>query len=129
MQEVWQLLVGDEAVEVGAQPPLGATHGYLPVGAVTAVEAPRLLEYQWLHDGAPAGRVRVEIASDPELGVRVELTQTVPPGYPEVATALAAWHTHLELFFAAVHGEIRCPWPADRTEQLTRHYAATLPAP
>jgi hypothetical protein len=32
----------------------------------------------------------------------------------------------LELFFAAVQGEVRCPWPRDRVEELTKHYDSTL---
>lgn len=40
--------------------------------------------------------------SDERLGVRVELTQTVPAAPADLrATALAAWHVRLELFFAA----------------------------
>jgi hypothetical protein len=36
---------------------------------------------------------------------------------------LAAWQTHLELLFAALHGDIRCPWPVDRTTTLEKRYA------
>lgn len=127
VDDVWAVLVEDAATDVGAEPPLQATNGYVPTGKVTAAEAPRVLEYEWLHDGAPAGTVRWEITADPKLGVRVELTQTVPAELADLrATALAAWHVHLELFFAATHGDIRCPWPEDRTAELTKHYAAEL---
>ncbi|HEY0448517.1 SRPBCC family protein [Actinophytocola sp.] len=124
--DVWALIVEDHDPEVGGEPPLRATNAYVPAGRVTVTEEPHELEYEWLHDGAPAGRVRWTITSDEKLGVRVELTQTVPASLADLrATALAAWHVHLDLFFAAVHGEIR-PWPKDRTEELTKHYAETL---
>ncbi|MEU2123836.1 hypothetical protein [Nocardia niwae] len=38
---------------------------------------------------------------------------------------LAAWHVHLELFFAATQGDIRCPWPADRVDALAGRYTGT----
>ncbi|WP_027942083.1 SRPBCC family protein [Amycolatopsis taiwanensis] len=118
IDEVWQVLTGGAPVEPGGAAPLPATNGYVPAGQVTRVEAPRLLEYS-----SGDGLVRWEITADPRLGVRVELTQQQPA---DVVTALAAWHTQLELFFAAVHGEIRCPWPEDRTEQLKKHYREQL---
>lgn len=121
--EVWALIVEEADPEVGGEPPVRATNGYVPAGRLTEVDEPRVLEYEWLHDGTPAGRVRWTIVSDEKLGVRVEITQTVPARLAEVrATALAAWHVQLELFFAASHGEIRCPWPADRTEELAKEY-------
>jgi hypothetical protein len=71
--------------------------------------------------------VRWVFAHDPEVGTSVELTQSVPPRLADVrAIALAAWHVHLELFFAATQGEIRCPWPEERTEQLRAMYAARI---
>jgi uncharacterized protein YndB with AHSA1/START domain len=124
--DVWALIVEDTTPERGGEPPLRATNGYVPAGRLTEVEEPRVLEYEWLHDGAPAGRVRWTIVSDDKLGVRVELTQTVPTRLPdERATALGAWHVQLELFFGAIHGELR-PWPADRAEALAKEYATHL---
>lgn len=124
VEDVWQALTEDADPETGGQPPARATNGYVPVGKITQVDAPRLLEYVWRHDGEPAGLVRFELFFDADLGVRVELTQTVPARLADIApTALAAWHTHLELFFAAVHGDVRCPWPEDRTEELVKYYA------
>jgi uncharacterized protein YndB with AHSA1/START domain len=125
--DVWATIVEDGSPSVGHEPPVRVTNAYVPAGRLTAVEPPHLLEYEWLHDGAPAGRVRWTITSDDELGVRVEVTQTVPARLAEVrATALAAWQVQLELFFAAVHGDVRCPWPKDRTEQLAKEYADGL---
>lgn len=125
--DVWAVLVEAGTPSAGEEPPLPATNAYVPAGRVTSVEPPRVLEYEWTHDGAAAGRVRWTITSDPELGVRVEVTQTVPARLVAVrASALAAWHVQLELFFAAVHGDVRCPWPKDRTEDLAKEYALRL---
>jgi uncharacterized protein YndB with AHSA1/START domain len=100
VDEVWAALAGDTS----AGPPARAVSEHAPAGRLTRVEAPHLLEYEWLHDGAPAGRVRWAIESDPMLGVRVELTQTVPAELAGIRTeALAAWRRHLDRFFAAVH--------------------------
>lgn len=127
VDEAWALLVEDAEPRVGGEPPLRATNGYVPAGPVTAVEAERLLEYEWRHGGEPAGRVRWEITHEPMLGTRIELTQTLPAGLAEFrTTTLAAWHVQLELFFAAIHGEVRCPWPQERTEELRDRYAKRL---
>ncbi|WP_232376090.1 SRPBCC family protein [Amycolatopsis aidingensis] len=129
-EQVWSQLTaaaeeGAPEPAPGADPPLQATHGYQEEGRLTEVAAPHLLEYEWLHEGAPAGRVRFEIHTDPQLGTRLVLTQTVPAHLAgSLATVLAAWQTHLELFFAALFGEIRCPWPAERTRELETRYAA-----
>ncbi len=121
----WSTLTED--AEVGTEPPVRATNGNVPPGSVVAVEAPRVLAYSWLHDGHPAGTVRWEIVSDPKLGVRIELTQTVPSHLTDVLpVALASWHVQLELFFAATMGDVRCGWPADRVAELTKHYEAQL---
>jgi uncharacterized protein YndB with AHSA1/START domain len=124
--DVWALLIEDTTPQPGGEPPLRATNGYVPAGRLTEVEKPHVLEYEWRHDGTAAGRVRWTIVSDDKLGVRVELTQTVPARLAdERATALGAWHVQLELFFGAVHGEVR-PWPADRAEELAKRYADDL---
>jgi uncharacterized protein YndB with AHSA1/START domain len=127
LDEVWSLLVEEHTVDVGKEPPLRATNGYVSPGAVTVVEPPRVVEYEWLHEGELAGHVRWVFAHDPEVGTSVELMQSVPARLADVrAIALAAWHVHLELFFAATHGEIRCPWPEERTEKLRVMYAARI---
>ncbi|MBO2450808.1 SRPBCC domain-containing protein [Actinomadura barringtoniae] len=118
-EKVWELLVEGSAPEVGGEPPARAVNDYVPAGELTVVDAPHVLEYRAL-DG---GTVRWEIVSDPRLGVRTELTQTLPPA-DRLPVTLAAWHVHMELFFAAVMGEIRCPWPKERTERLAEHYAS-----
>jgi hypothetical protein len=97
-------------------------------GPVTAVQAPRMLEYAWLDvDGRDSGRVRFELGHQEPIGTRIVVTQTIPGRLAQLrAISLAAWQVHLELLFAALFGDIRCPWPAGRTEQLTKLYADRL---
>lgn len=121
VERVWAALS-----DGGGVPPLQATNAFVPAGAVTAVEPPRLLEYAWLSDGEGAGLVRWELSDGPG-GALVVLTQTVPEHLrDERPTALAAWHTHLELLAAHLMGSTTCPWPEERTEELQRHYRAKL---
>lgn len=126
-EQVWQLLTEKVEPRVGAEPPPRTTNGYVPAGQLTEVELPDHLEYSWLHEGEPAGRVRWRFVPDPELGNRLELRQTIPAHLAGLrATALAAWHVQLELFFAALYGEIRCPWPEERTTELRQRYQRRL---
>lgn len=127
VEQIWALLTGNTEPRVGAAPPLPATNGYVQAGPVTAADAPRLLEYEYRPDGTTAGRVRWEIVHEQWLGTRIELTHTLPARLADIrATALAAWHVHLELLFATTHGDVRCPWPAERTETLHQHYHEQL---
>lgn len=127
LDDAWAVLTGGGSTEIGGVPPAGATNDYVGAGPVTEADAPRVLEYTWTHEGAAAGTVRWELVHDPELGNRVEVTQTVPERLGSVLpTALAAWHTHLEQYFAAVNGDVRTAWPTDRTEELRGRYAARL---
>ncbi|MEO6090695.1 MAG: SRPBCC family protein [Umezawaea sp.] len=112
--DVWALLVEDSSPVVGGEPPVRATNAHVPVEPLTVVEAPHVLAY---------GPVRWEVVHDPEAGTRVELTHALPAG-ADAATALAAWHVQLELFFAASFGEVRCPWPEERVGELREHYAS-----
>ncbi|WP_020495314.1 SRPBCC family protein [Sciscionella marina] len=117
-EKVWASLTEGTDPEPGDQPPLPATHGYLTPGPVTEAEPRRVLEYT-----CGTGRVRFELRDQEPIGCRLVLTQTAPE---DRAAALAAWQTHLELLVAALHGDIRCPWPSERTEQLRERYARTL---
>lgn len=96
----------------------GMTNGMVPPGRVTLTDEPRALEYEWR-----SGTVRWEFVSDPKLGERVELTQHGPAG--DRVEALAVWHHHLDLFFAAVMGS-PTSWSDDRIAELTKHYESTL---
>jgi uncharacterized protein YndB with AHSA1/START domain len=124
--DVWSALTGGTALEVGGPAPLPATNGYVAAGAVTAVDPPALVEYEWQLDGVAAGRVRWELAGGPG-GARLVLSQTVPSwAKAQLALALAAWHTHVELLADHLRGVTRCPWPAERTEELRRHYTGRV---
>jgi len=128
LDDVWALLTEGREPAVEEAPPLRFTNGYVEAGTVVAVEAPEVLEYTWLHDGESAGRVRFVLVQDPALGHRLDLTQTIPTQLADRrAELLAAWHTHLELLFAAALGQVRS-WPEGRTEELTERYRATLKA-
>ncbi|WP_280341794.1 SRPBCC family protein [Nocardia abscessus] len=127
LETLWSLLVEKQTPSVGAVPPTRSTNQHVAAGEIVDVEPNRSMEYEWRHDGAVAGTVRWFFDADPDLGVRVELTQTVPSHLARLRpTLLAAWHVHLELFFAATQGDIRCPWPTDRVAVLTERYAADL---
>lgn len=119
---------GPAPLEVGSPPPVRFTTGYVSEEAITALDPPRMLEYWWSHDGDPAGRVRFEIESDPDLGVRLIVTHTVPRRLADqLTTILAAWHTHLELFVAHLHdAPPEGCWPSERTASLERLYADRL---
>lgn len=95
----------------------GMDNGMVPPGRVVRAEEPTTLDYEW-----EGGTVRWEFRSDDKQGERVELTHSGPV---DRVVALATWHHHLDLFFAAVMGSPE-PWSADRVAQLAEHYAAKL---
>jgi uncharacterized protein YndB with AHSA1/START domain len=124
VEKVWPELTESADLTVGGPPPPRATNGYVPAGALTAAEPETLVAYDWLWDGEPAGQVRWELTGGHPAGTRVVLTQRGPARLAdERVTALAAWHTQLEMFADHLRGITHCPWPKDRTEELRRHYA------
>ncbi|MGH3373125.1 MAG: SRPBCC family protein [Actinoallomurus sp.] len=128
VEQVWPELLGAATPTVGGEPPLRVTNGHVTAGALTEVIEHRVLEYEWLSGGAPAGRVRWELTGGHPAGTRLVLTQRGParPAAERVG-ALAAWHTQLELFADHLRGATRC-WPEDRTEELRGHYAGLVEA-
>lgn len=101
LDHVWALLA-PEPPAAGSAPPANATIDEVAAGAVTRAESPRVLEFSWLHDGAPAGTVRWEFVHDELDGTRVELTQTVPRELDHVVSkALQGWREKMKEFFAA----------------------------
>jgi uncharacterized protein YndB with AHSA1/START domain len=125
VDKVWGALSGDD-VTVGGEAPLQSTNGFVPAGPVTAIEPPRLLEYAWRSSGEQAGRVRWQLSDGPG-GALVALTQTVPAALADRRpTALAAWHTHLEVLAEQLMGRTVCPWPEERTEELKMHYLGLM---
>jgi len=126
VEEVWAALTGSVTTTVGGPPPVQATNRFVPAGPVTIVKPPALLEYEWQPGDGEGGRVRWELSPSPGGG-RVILTQTIPAGMPERGvTALAAWHTHLELLAHRLQGRDVRRWPDDRTAELRKYYADHL---
>jgi uncharacterized protein YndB with AHSA1/START domain len=129
VEEVWPALAEGSGPAVGGPPPLRATNGYVPAGALTAAAPRTLLEYDWLARGEPAGRVRWELTGGHPAGTRVVLTQSGPARLAgDRVTALAAWHTQLEIFADHLRGITHCPWPEERTKELKKHYADRVEA-
>lgn len=122
LDELWALLIEDSTPVVGGEPPVRATNPHMPAGVLTVVDGPRVLSYS-----SPHGQVRFEFAHDPMSGSSVTLTQSVSDR-DSLPLLLAAWHVHLELFFAATFDVIRCPWPADRVAELRARYAVEADA-
>jgi uncharacterized protein YndB with AHSA1/START domain len=119
---VWAALTGDTEPVVGKEPPPRFTNGYVPAGPVTEAEDDG--EAHRLAYGSGDGEVRWSAEVVPQ-GTLVVITQTLTGDDPGArATALAAWHTHLEVFAAHLRGTEVCPWPAGRTEELRGEYAA-----
>lgn len=119
VDEVWAHLTRDATV--GRPAPSQLTQPLVAAGNVTAIEAPRWIEYAWLADGEPAGHVGWELF-DQDFGCRLVLTQVLPAGTTaDTPAAMAGWQVHLELLVAALHGTNR-PWPTSRVTELTQHY-------
>lgn len=125
-EKVWRELTGSSVPAAGQEPPARLTNDYVPAGALTEVGEDgdrRVVEYAWLSGGEPAGRVRWELTGGHPAGTRLVLTQRGSARLAgERVTALAAWHTQLELFADHLRGATRC-WDAVRTEELKRRYA------
>ncbi|MDG4787399.1 SRPBCC family protein [Micromonospora sp. WMMD1102] len=100
-EAVWAALGGttpqDGTGTLGGPPPAGFTSAEFPAGPVTALDAPSLLEYAWEAAGAPAGRIRWQLAEGTGHGARLLLEQTGPAGTAgDGATALTAWRARIE---------------------------------
>lgn len=139
----WAALTASQPVEVGDGPPLPATTHEVAAGAVTARQAPTegrmyeggiptagepvaILEYEWLSAGDVAGNVRWELYPGPG-GARIVLIQRVPAALADQrATALAAWHVHLESLAGRLRGVDGPTASVDRVAELRRNYAASL---
>lgn len=109
---VWATLAGAAApagapatgLAAGSPAPPRFTTPLVPAGTITAVDPPAVLEYDWLSDGAPQGRVRWEL-SNGLGGARLVLTQGGPPELAErQSVALEAWRSHLERLAAELRG-------------------------
>jgi uncharacterized protein YndB with AHSA1/START domain len=101
VETVWAALngsvvAGTAAPAIGGPPPHAALAETVRAGTITAVDAPSLLEYDWLGDDGQGGRVRWELSQGPG-GARLVLTQTGPAELADDRSgALASWQTHIE---------------------------------
>ena len=105
---VWAALTGEGPLAAGDQGPSALSLPGLPAGPVTEAEPPVLVETEWLRDGTPAGRVRVELGDGTGQGARLVLVQTGSVTDPDAAaaecrTALAGWRARL----AAIAADLR----------------------
>lgn len=82
--------------------------------SVSAIDAPRLLEFSWSSPGQPVRPVRWETASVPG-GSRLTLTVCVPHS-ENIATTCAGWEAHLQMLQAAIDGApIKFPFETFKT--------------
>lgn len=79
-----------------------AESGTVIDSSVSAIHAPRLLEYSWSSPGQPVRPVRWETASVPD-GSRLTLTVCIPHN-ENIATTCAGWEAHLAMLQAAING-------------------------
>lgn len=96
--EVWAELAPypEPALAPGNPVPPTFAHPGLQRGRITAAQPPVLLEYDWLWQDRPRGRVRWELSQGPG-GARIMLSQEGPPRLiAEQGAALDAWRSFIE---------------------------------
>jgi uncharacterized protein YndB with AHSA1/START domain len=115
-EHVWARL-GAERVQrpvIGGSVPHGFVTVAVPAGTITAVDAPRLLEYE-----SGTGRVRWELGEGTGHGARLILTHTATGTDADArATALRVWRDHIE---ALAHRLLSEPAPPPSWLRATTH--------
>lgn len=91
--------------------------------AVSAVEAPRLIEYSWSSPGEPLRPVRFETETA-KGGTRLTLTLRVPAG-EDIARSCAGWEAHLEMLLAALEG-VPIKFPFERFKATRARYGEMI---
>ena len=99
--------------------------------SVSAIDAPRLLEYSWSSPGQPQRPVRWESrAGRPGRaengGTRLTLTVGVPEG-EDIARACAGWEAHLMMLLAAIEG-VPIKFPFERFKTTREAYKEKVAA-
>lgn len=90
---------------------------------VSAIEAPRLLEYSWSGPGEPLRPVRWETIPE-NGGTKLVLTLSIPEG-EDAARACAGWEAHLEMLAAALEG-VPIKFPFARFKEMRELYKAKI---
>lgn len=103
-----------------------ADSGTVIDSSVSAIDAPRLLEFSWSSPGQPTRPVRWELATEPG-GTRTTLTVSVPHS-ENIAATCAGWEAHLQMLQAAISGApIKFPFETFKaTREGYRALAAAL---
>jgi uncharacterized protein YndB with AHSA1/START domain len=92
---------------------------------VSAIDAPRLIEYSWSGPGEPERPVRWEtIAQDG--GTRLILTLRIPEN-EDIARSCAGWEAHLQMLLAAIEG-VPIKFPFDRFKATRESYKELVAA-
>jgi uncharacterized protein YndB with AHSA1/START domain len=90
---------------------------------VTALDAPRLLEYSWSGPGEPLRPVRWETQAA-DGGTRLTLTVSMP-GNEDIARACAGWEAHLMMLMSALEG-VPMKFPFERFKTTREAYKEKL---
>ena len=92
---------------------------------VSAIDAPRLIEYSWSGPGEPERPVRWETAAE-NGGTRLTLTLRIPDT-EDIARSCAGWEAHLQMLLAAIEG-VPIKFPFDRFKATRESYKALVAA-
>lgn len=134
-QAVWNMLTNPERLaewlapgsielRLGGAAKLNFTDSGTAIdSSVTAIDAPRLLEYSWSSPGEPLRPVRWEARAEP-AGTRLCLTVSVPQS-EDIARACAGWEAHLMMLLAAIEG-VPIKFPFERFKTTREAYKAKL---
>lgn len=131
-QAVWSMLTAPERLvewlapgtielRLGGAAKLNFTDsGTVIDSTVTAIDAPRLIEYSWSSPGEPSRPVRWETHAV-DGGTRLTLIVSVPQN-EDIARACAGWEAHL-LLLAAIEG-VPIKFPFERFKVTREAYKA-----
>jgi len=92
---------------------------------VSAIDAPRLIEYSWSGPGEPERPVRWETVAQ-DGGTRLILTLRIPDT-EDIARSCAGWEAHLQMLLAAVEG-VPIKFPFERFKATRESYKALVAA-
>ncbi len=91
---------------------------------VSAVDAPRLIEYSWSGQGEPERPVRWETAAQ-NGGTHLVLTVRIPDT-EDIAKSCAGWEAHLQMLLGALDGA-PIKFPFDRFKAAREAYKPRVP--